>query len=463
VASRANLQQRERDRLAGQALAVELNLARNVEGAHAALYFLRAEAQRWHAGQPVAALGAQMEALRNAMPGVLSLQWLNASGQVLASSRTDLVGQDLSQTPYFRALRENAQPAALAVSEPLPGPADGQALNLSLVMAQPPSDFDGAMVATLDAAFFSTVLGSVRYATDMQAEVVHSNGAVLASSPPVAAGSNRAQAGSPFTQHRDSALAESVTTGVLHEGGEIRLAAQRSFKPSSVRMDQPLVLSVSRALEEVFEPWRRQVGIAAAAFVALLLGSWQALRLLQRRRREMEMLAAERAAQQTAHADQLALALRGADLALWDAKPPGGRSSVNDRWFTIIGLQPGSITPDNEAWQSRLHPEDKPAVLEALQAHLNGQSESFEATYRLRHADGHWVWILDRARVVERDAAGTPLRMVGTHMDVSAGMQSREALRRSEESLAITLMSIGDAVIATDARPHHAHECAAEG
>ena len=452
VASRANLQQRERDRLAGQALAVELNLARDVEGAYAAMRFLRDEAQRWHPGLPVAALSAQMEALRNAMPGVLSLQWLDAGGHVLASSRTALIGQDLSQTTYFQALRERARPGVLAVSEPQPSPAGEQALNLSLAMASPPSDFDGAVVATLDAAFFSTVLGSVRYATDMQAEVVHANGAVLATSPPAPPGGNRAQPGSAFALHRDAALAESVMTAQEQGSTETRLIAQRSFKPATVRMDQALVLSVSRALDEVLEPWQRQVGIASAAFVALLLGSWQALRMLQRRRREMDLLAAERAAQQAAHAEQLALALRGADLALWDAQPPGGRSSVNDRWFTIIGLQPGAITPDNEAWQSRLHPEDKPAVMEALQAHLAGQTESFEATYRLRHADGHWVWILDRARVVERDAAGTPLRMVGTHMDVSAGMLSREALRRSEESLAITLMSIGDAVIATDAR-----------
>ena len=164
----------------------------------------------------------------------------------------------------------------------------------------------------------------------------------------------------------------------------------------------------------------------------------------------MERLAAERAARQTAHAEQLALALRGADLALWDAKPPGGRSSVNDRWFTIIGLRPGEIVPDNEAWESRLHPDDKAQVLAAQQLHLQGQTESFEATYRLRHADGHWVWIFDRGRVVERDAQGVPLRMVGTHMDVSLSMRAQEALRRSEESLSITLMSIGDAVIATD-------------
>lgn len=207
--------------------------------------------------------------------------------------------------------------------------------------------------------------------------------------------------------------------------GETRLIALRSFVPAAVPMDRPLVLLVSRALEEVEEPWRRQVGIAAGAYLALLGGSWQALRLLQRRRREMQALDDERAAQQAAHAEQLALALHGADLALWDARPPGGRSSVNERWFTIIGLRPGEIEPDNEAWQSRLHPDDKPAVLEALEVHLQGRTESFEATYRMRHREGHWVWILDRARVVERDANGTPLRMVGAH-----GRERRHAVAR---------------------------------
>ena len=452
IASRANLQQRERDRLAGQARAVELNLARNLEGAYAALRFLRDEALRWPAGQPAAALGVQMQALSNAMPGVQSLQWLDASGQVQASSQAAQVGQRLPQSASFHSLRDKPDPSLLVVSAPQPGGAEAQAMVLTLVVAPTPAGFEGAMVARLDAAFFGTVLGSVRYADDMQAEVAHAGGVVLAASPPASAGRNLALPGTPFTQHRDSGLQESVQLGQLPGRAEARLVAQRSFKPTNVPMDVPLVLSVSRALDDVEEPWRRQVSIAALAFLTLLGGSWLALGVLQRRRREMDALAAERAAQQAAHAEQLALALRGADLALWDAKPPGGRSSVNERWFTIIGLQPGEITPDNEAWQSRLHPEDKPAVLAALEAHLQGRSESFEATYRLRHREGHWVWILDRARVVERDAAGTPLRMVGTHMDVSAGMQSREALRRSEESLAITLMSIGDAVIATDAQ-----------
>ena len=452
VASRINLHQRERDRLAGQAVAVELNLAHSFEGVHAALRFLRDEAQRWPAGQPAAALSTQMQALRNAMPGVKSMQWLSADGRVVASSQPGLIGQDWLQTGFFRALRDRGDAAVLAVSEPQPRGGDGRVLNLSLVWGATPARLDGALVASLDADFFHTVLGSVRYAEDLHAEVVHADGAVVAARPAELAGRILAQPASPFTHHRESGQPASVRLGAMTADGETRLIALRSFVPAAVPMDRPLVLLVSRALEEVEEPWRRQVGIAAGAYLALLGGSWQALRLLQRRRREMQALDDERAAQQAAHAEQLALALHGADLALWDARPPGGRSSVNERWFTIIGLRPGEIEPDNEAWQSRLHPDDKPAVLEALEVHLQGRTESFEATYRMRHREGHWVWILDRARVVERDANGTPLRMVGTHMDVSAGMQSREALRRSEESLAITLMSIGDAVIATDAQ-----------
>jgi PAS domain S-box-containing protein len=434
LASRANLQQRERDRLAGQARAVELNLARNVEGVHAALRFLRDEAASWPVGQQAATLGGPMQALRDAMPGVQALLWLDANGRVLASSQAALVGTDLERVPFYSALRDQPDPALLVISGPQPEGAQGPVLNLALVVPPASARFGGALVARLDASFFSTVLDSVRYADDMQADVVHAGGTVLVASPPSAGVRSRAQPDTPFMQHRESGLQESVRLGQMPGQAGVRLVAQRNFRPTTAPMDG-LVLSVSRALDDVREPWQRQVAIAAMAFLALLGGSWQAMRLLQRRRHEMVALASERAAQQAAHADQLALALRGADLALWDAELPGGRMSVNERWFTMIGLQPGEVTPDNEAWQSRLHPEDKVAVLAALQSHLQGQSASFEATYRLRHRDGHWVWILDRARVVDRDPAGVPRRMVGTHMDVSAGMQSREALRDREAQL----------------------------
>ncbi len=149
-------------------------------------------------------------------------------------------------------------------------------------------------------------------------------------------------------------------------------------------------------------------------------------------------------------AEWLHLALQGADLGLWDLDVPAQRATVNARWSEMLGLAPGADASP-QAWRSLVHPDDWPRVAAAQQAHLRGETERFEAIYRLRHADGHWVWVLDRGRVLERDAAGAPLRMVGTHLDITERMQAQQALAHNERSLAITLDSIGDAVIATDA------------
>jgi hypothetical protein len=144
LASRANLQQRERDRLAGQARAVELNLARNVEGVHAALRFLRDEAASL-AGRAAGghALGGPMQALRDAMPGVQALLWLDANGRVLASSQAALVGTDLERVPFYSALRDQPDPALLVISGPQPEGAQGPVLNLALVVPPASAGFRG--------------------------------------------------------------------------------------------------------------------------------------------------------------------------------------------------------------------------------------------------------------------------------------------------------------------------------
>ncbi|HRD97415.1 MAG TPA: cache domain-containing protein, partial [Rubrivivax sp.] len=169
AASRANLLQRERDRLSGQARAAELNLARNLEGAHAALRFVSDEARRWPAGQLANALSLQMQALRNAMPGVHALQWIDAGGQVLASSQAEPVGQGMAQAAVLRRLQEGSDPSLLMVAElPVSG-GEVHLLVLALAIEPSPTGLAGAVVATLDAGFFGTALGSVRYADDMQA------------------------------------------------------------------------------------------------------------------------------------------------------------------------------------------------------------------------------------------------------------------------------------------------------
>ena len=79
--------------------------------------------------------------------------------------------------------------------------------------------------------------------------------------------------------------------------------------------------------------------------------------------------------------------------------------------------------------EARLHPEDLPLLKRALVEHLKGRSEDYQVEYRVRHGDGHWVWIEDRGRAVERSPSGRVTRMLGTRRDISADKALEEQQR----------------------------------
>ncbi len=116
---------------------------------------------------------------------------------------------------------------------------------------------------------------------------------------------------------------------------------------------------------------------------------------------------------------RLLQALEGADLGAWDLLFPAAEVIINDRWAEMLGYRREEVGQPLSFWEERLCPEDVPWVQSRLKAHLEGHSPSYEAEYRLRHRDGHWVWVLAKGRVLERDAEGRPHRMCGTNLDVS--------------------------------------------
>jgi PAS domain S-box-containing protein len=127
--------------------------------------------------------------------------------------------------------------------------------------------------------------------------------------------------------------------------------------------------------------------------------------------------------------ERLELAIKGADLGTWDWNLKTGALALNDRWAEMLGYRPDEVEPHYHSWENLAHPEDLPATMSVLNAHLAGKTPLYETEHRLRHKSGEWVWVLDRGKVIERDAQGQPLRACGTHLDITARKQAEAELQ----------------------------------
>ncbi len=128
------------------------------------------------------------------------------------------------------------------------------------------------------------------------------------------------------------------------------------------------------------------------------------------------------------------LALAGADLGLWDWNVRTGEVLFDARWCGMLGYRQDELQPRVDAWLSLLHPEDRPDIEAKLHQHFKDTTIGYEVQFRLRHKLGHWVWILARGKVVELDVSGAPLRMTGTHMDITARREVEQALVAAKDA-----------------------------
>lgn len=126
--------------------------------------------------------------------------------------------------------------------------------------------------------------------------------------------------------------------------------------------------------------------------------------------------------------ERLALAVRGADLGLWDWDLRTGQIKTNERWATMLGYEPDELEHDLDALNELVHPDDLDGLREALSNHLDGRTPDYRSEHRLRTKDGGWLWVLDTGKIVERDWDGRPLRLAGTHLDISYRKRVEEAV-----------------------------------
>lgn len=129
---------------------------------------------------------------------------------------------------------------------------------------------------------------------------------------------------------------------------------------------------------------------------------------------------------------QLALAMRGADLGLWDWNLQTNQLTFNDRWANMLGFRVDELRPHYNTWRELVDPVDLIRVEKLLEQHLTGEAGQIEAEIRMRTKQGDWRWILTRGKIVDRDFFGRPLRASGTHLDITERRRAEAALQESE-------------------------------
>src|SRR5919202_1396513 len=118
--------------------------------------------------------------------------------------------------------------------------------------------------------------------------------------------------------------------------------------------------------------------------------------------------------------ERLPLAISSSSLGLWDWNIATGENYFDFHWKSMLGYAETEIENKFQVWESLLHPEDRPKVMESLNSYLEGRTDIYEVEFRMLNKTGDWQWIMAIGKVVEYDEWGGPLRMAGTHKDISA-------------------------------------------
>jgi PAS domain S-box-containing protein len=149
-------------------------------------------------------------------------------------------------------------------------------------------------------------------------------------------------------------------------------------------------------------------------------------------------------------------AIEGSGDGLWDWDMVARTVFYSESWKSMLGFVPGEISNHPDEWATRLHPEDKARVKDALRLYIEGKTSHYEAEFRMVCKDGSSKWMRGRGTVVVRDAQGKPLRMIGFNTDLTERRRTDEVIRAGHAQLQLLdacIARLNDMVLITEAEP----------
>lgn len=134
--------------------------------------------------------------------------------------------------------------------------------------------------------------------------------------------------------------------------------------------------------------------------------------------------------------ERLRLALVSANEGLYDLNLVTGEAVVSPEYARMLGYEPEEFHETNAAWRERLHPDDREQVYNVYLDYISGRRPDYRVEFRQRTKSGEWKWVLSVGKIVQFDEQGRPLRMIGTHTDITAQHQAEADQEKLREQLA---------------------------
>ncbi len=161
-----------------------------------------------------------------------------------------------------------------------------------------------------------------------------------------------------------------------------------------------------------------------------LIGSM--MDITQRRKAELHLIDSE---------ERLRLSLKAANQGLFDINVQTGEAIVNDEYTLMLGYDPATFVETYASFLERLHPQDLASTAKAYTDYIAGKSVDYKVEFRQRTKDNKWKWILSLGKIVALNSEGKPLRILGTHTDITERKDAENALQNAEQRLQFLLSS----------------------
>ncbi len=156
-----------------------------------------------------------------------------------------------------------------------------------------------------------------------------------------------------------------------------------------------------------------------------------------------ELIEARKAAQ--VNEERLDAAIKGAKDGIWDWNLVTNEVYFSPQYKKMIGYEDHEMANDFAEWEARIHPEDLPTAKQKVEEYLSGQTDNYEYEFRMKHKDGHYLWILTRGAAV-KNAEGKPIRFAGSHSDITERILALENAKINEERLEAAIQGARDGI-----------------